>query len=315
MNGKVIVTIAILCCSCLGYGQEVSRVVIGGRRCSSVADLSQVSPWPRISGPPKLGASDRPIPWDRERGLLLDVFAVIKQDWPGALSENAYDLRLNVHHYEDLIRKAVQSGGYANLLLADALRKLSDSLLVQYIVAYPYEYAVVGELLESDRTRLLDSPAVKELIADDLKVAPPADGWHLSARWEDWDLLFRKSGLSMSQEMDRVVWGEGFKGLSVSKFVGQRDVPGLLITIRLTEKVERYALPGLVAFLRLGGKLEDLTTGDPTRFLMVMGRQVEKFSFRPMGLTVLSAGDLAVLVKLFGPYTHKPVPFGRIIIE
>jgi hypothetical protein len=224
---------------------------------------------------------------------------------------SANELQVKVQQYEDLIRTIAASAGYGNALLADCLRRLSLTLTVEFALAHPAENEAVSALLKQDRVSLLDCEAVQGLLAEDLKLVPPAGGWRLSQNREELELVFRSNGSTYSREMRRV-----FLGLPTNAaLMNRRDVYALLLRLIETETVERVHLPGLIEFRRLGGRLEDLQPNDVGPYWRVMEHDMRRFQFAPMGINMLRQEHLGEIIEDFDPLGKKLNTFTRRALE
>jgi hypothetical protein len=192
------------------------------------------------------GSSSRADEWRQESGFLAEALETVKQSWTGELAASPSDLRLRVGQYEDLLRNVALSGGYGNLVLADCLRRLSLTLLTDYLLTYPTEHEAVTSILAMDRVRLLDSPAVRNLLGDELKFQPPAGQSRLSEKREDLDLAFRKDGSTYRKEIGRMLLSRP----TISHLTTRPDVSGLLLRLIEDEAEERVILAGFAEFLK-----------------------------------------------------------------
>jgi len=161
--------------------QEPARATQDQARKMSISSMGRGASWPHIGAPPSPGShASRAEQWRAESASFHEAFGVIKGSWTGEAVDTPSELRSKVGQYEDLIRTVTDSGGYGNVVLADTLRRLSSGLLGRYVTSHPSDYAVVGEILETNRIRLLDSPAVGGMLMEELELAPPSGKWHLS---------------------------------------------------------------------------------------------------------------------------------------
>jgi hypothetical protein len=154
-------------------GQEPTRTPPNQARPTSLSDIGHSSAWPHIGSPPsEKSPASRVEAWGRESASYTEALDSIRHSWTGA-AQSEGDLRFQVQQYEDQIRTVTESGGYGNLLLADILRRLSDSLLAYYAVTHPQDSKVARELLEKERTSLLDCPAAGDMVTEELNIRPP----------------------------------------------------------------------------------------------------------------------------------------------
>jgi len=104
--------------------------------------------WPHIGSPPaEAGPSPRAAEWRQEAAKFAQSFEAIKQSWSGEEVLSAGDLQFRVQQYEDLVQTISGSRGYGNVLLADCLRRLSLTLLIEYALAHPSENEAIAEIL------------------------------------------------------------------------------------------------------------------------------------------------------------------------
>jgi hypothetical protein len=289
------------------WAQEAAR--------ATPESLSQINhlPWPHIGAPPPDGAPQADLDrWRRESATFAEAFDAIKGSWTGDEVRTADDLRARVWQYEDLVRSVAGSGGYGNALLADCLRRLSLTLLVEYELGHPTENQVVGELLRSGRANLLDSAAVEGLLSEEFKLTPPLGGWKLVENRAQLDSIYRSQGTTYLRSTERML----LVPPTTSALMKQRDVCTLLFRMIATEGVERVNLPGLVEFHKLGGRPEDLANpNDTSAYLRLMGREMYRFKFPPLGITALSPTALVVLQEQFDPHGKVVKAFTRLALE
>lgn len=277
--------------------------------------LSQVNrlPWPHIGSPPPGGAPQADVErWRGESATFAEAFEAVKGSWTGDDVRLADELRARVGQYEDLLRSVASSAGYGNALLADSLRRLSLTLLVEYELRHPTENHVAGEILKLDRVSLLDSAAVAGLLSEEFKLAPPLGGWKLVENRAQLDSIFRSQGTTINRASDRMLFGLP----TTSAMVNQRDVYALLFRMIDTEGVERVNLPGLVEFHKRGGRPEDLANpNDTSAYMRLMGQERYRFKFAPLGITALSPTALVVLQEQFGPHGKDLKGFTKLALE
>lgn len=143
------------------------------------ATLSQINrlPWPHIGSPPPEGAPPAEVDqWRREAVPLREAVEGIKASWTEDELVSAGELRVRVRQYEDLLTTASGVPGYGNALIADCLRRLSLTLMVNFALAHPAESDVIREMLKSDRVDLLDCAAFHGMLSENLKLAAPLAG-------------------------------------------------------------------------------------------------------------------------------------------
>jgi hypothetical protein len=307
MTAKSVIVAAITVLLCAAWAQQ-SRPV-------APLSLSQINrlPWPHIGAPPPKGAPQADVDrWRGESATFAETFEAIKGSWTDDEVRTADELRARVRQYEDLLRSVASSAGYGNALLADSLRRLSLTLLVEYELGHPAENRVVGEILNLDRVSLLDSAAVEGLLSEEFKLAPPLGGWKLVENRAQLDSIFRSQGTTTNRAGDRMLFGLP----TTSAMVNQRDVYALLFRMIDTEGVERVNLPGLVEFHKRGGRPEDLANpNDTSAYLRVMGREEYRFKFAPLGITALSPTALVVLQEQFDPHGKVVKGFTKLALE
>jgi len=278
------------------------------------ATLTQINhlPWPRIGSPPAEGG--RPADasqWRQEAAAFGHAFEAIRGSWTGEEVMSIADLRGRVRQYEDLIATVTGSPGYGNALLADCLRRLSLTLMVEYALGHPAENDAIGELLRTDRVRLLDCDTVQGMLSEELKIDRPPGGWRIVESRQQFDSLFQGGGTTYGKEMRRVFWAVP----GTSALINKRDVYALLIRIVETETLERVELSGLIEFRRLGGRLEDLDGNDVRPFLRVMEHDRRRFQFLPAGINMLRQEHLGQLRDEFDPQGKKVNGFTKRALE
>jgi hypothetical protein len=272
----------------------------------ALAELIRVSPWPHIGSPPaETGTGE----WQQGGRLLAEAIETLKQSWTGEVAATPQDLRSQVGQYEGLLKTVTVSGGYGNLILADCLRRLSITLLTDYLLTHPAEHDVVAEILASDRVRLLDSPALRDTLSDELKLQPLTGQWRLSEKRADLEAVFSADGSTYQNELGRMLLGRP----TVSKMMAKRDVKGLLIRLVEDESTDRVSLAGFAEFLNQGGRLEDVHLDNIRPFLDVMEKEQRRFQFPSMGINMLRVEQLDLLLQNFNRRGGRAAPFAVII--
>jgi hypothetical protein len=290
-------------------GQEPARTPISRPQGPSLSDIGGAMPWHHIGAPlsPE-SAAPRVAQWQAEVAYFREAFEAIRQTWTGEAVDSPGELRSKVGRYEDLVRTVTDSGGYGNLLLADTLRRLSVGLLVRYVMAHPSDYAVVGEILETNRVRLLDCAAVGNMLTEELKLAPPSGQWHLSESQKELELIFIADGSSLHEAgLGMLVGGPG-----PSSLIAKRDITALLSRLMATESTERMVLAGFLEFLKQGGTVADLGS-----FEHIMAKEKSRFQFPPLGVSdaTIRVGYIAALLKAYQPWEGRAVPFSALVGE
>jgi hypothetical protein len=276
----------------------------------SLAQLNR-SPWPHIGSPaaaPALaGQTEAPA---EETRKFAETFAAIKGSWTGEeiLSQN--DLEFKVRQYEDLLATVTHSAGYGNVLLADCLRRLSQTMLIEYALGHPAESEALAAMLRR-RGRLLDSPVVASMLAEELKLDPPNNTWHLVDSREEIETVFQATGSPLRQENRRLLFGLP----NTADLMKQRDLPGLLLRVIESDSIECVHLPGLIEFQRLGGRLENLRPNSVQPYLSVMEHEMRQFQFAPIGINMLRQEHLTSLQVGFDPHGRKLNRFTRLALE
>jgi hypothetical protein len=233
----------------------------------------------------------------------------LKRSWTGEAPANPSDLRLRVGEYEDLLKIAMSSGGYGNLVLADCLRRLSITLLSDYLLARPAEHSVVAGILAARRVRLLDASALREMLTEELNLQPLDGQWRLSEKKGDLEEVFGASGSTYRDAIGRMLLGRP----TVSSMMTRRDINGLLIRLMEDESAERVSLAGFAEFLNQGGRFEDIRLDDVRPFLQVMEKERRRFQFPPMGINMLRVEQLDLMLRSFQARGGKAAPFAAVI--
>jgi hypothetical protein len=169
----------------------------------------------------------------------------------------------------------------------------------------------VEEIMKSGRVSLLDSDAVQGVLSEEFKLTPPQGGWKLVENRPQLDSVFRSQGTTINRTGDRMLFGLP----TTSAIIKQRDVHGLLFRMIDTEGVERVDLPGLVEFHKLGGRPGDLNANDTSAYLRLMGHNMYRFKFPPLGITALTPMRLIVLQQHFDPRGKVAGGFTRLALE
>jgi hypothetical protein len=107
---------------------------------------------------------------------------------------------------------------------SQASRRLSVGPLARYLTTHTSDYALVGEILETNRVRLLDCPAVGEMLMEELNLAPPSGQWHLSDSPKELRLISITEGSNLRDLGLGIV--TGWPGPST--LIAKRNVSGLL---------------------------------------------------------------------------------------
>lgn len=232
-----------------------------------------------------------------------DALAALRRSWNGEIPKTIADLRFQVGRYEDMVLTATSAGGYGNLALADAARRLSLVSISYFIVLHPEYYLEVAQILGDRRIRLLDCPATTDMIADELEISPPSGGWHLSQNRSQLESLLHSNGSSVSREAGRLLVSPP----GPEKLMTQRDVNFLLIRLTYDEELETSTLRCFMEFLRRGG--------DPSvagSFQRVIDTQHERFPFPSTGVTGPWV-EVGALIDRAQKWNGRPIPFSLVV--
>jgi hypothetical protein len=290
----------------MACGQDAPVAVSDSQSLAALHEIGRGVPWSRIGSPPSQQAvASRAGRWRQESAAFNKAFSLLKQSWTVEAVESPGDLRSRVRQYEDLIRTVTDAGGYGNLVLADAARRLSLGLLGHYAVMHPTEYLAIGELLPDVRIRLLDCHATSDMIAAELGLAAPSGSWHLSEGKEELALIFGRDGSSFHSAFGSALLG------TPSKLMGTRDVSALLYRLTESEMLARCGLPALVEFLKRGGTLANVLKS----FNMVMADQGTKFAFPPFGEQRIYGDSIYMLVNAVRKENGNALPFRGLVGE
>jgi hypothetical protein len=159
-------------------------------------DLSHLNGWQHLGSPPQPRSSPLRIEqWHRDGAQIRGALRSLRAGWSEELPQSSSEFRARVWQLEDVSRSVSDAGGYGNLLLAEAARRLSLALVAGYAVRHGADHEVVGDLLStSRRVRLLDCPAVSEMLKDELELTPPSGGWRLSESWDHLKVVLAADG-------------------------------------------------------------------------------------------------------------------------
>ena len=269
-------------------------------------------PWSHIGSPPSdANAVPHRDEWPREAARFVHAFESIKRSWTVGKPVSISDLRFGIQQYEDLVKTIADTSGYGNLILADCARRLSITLIIEYVLSHPSEVRAVSEMVNHDRARLLDSAAVGNTLAEELKLAPPSGSWHLLESTEEMDLVFRATGSSLAEQSGRLVLGTP----STAALIRRRDLAGVMLRLLESDAFECVHLPGLLEFRKLGGRPEDLDPGDVRKYLRVMERDMRRFQFPLLGINMLRLEHLIGITQGFDPSGNKVNTFTRRALE
>jgi len=298
---------SILICR-MAFCQDAPVAFSDSQSLAALHEIGHGVPWSRIGSPPSQQAlASRAGQWRQESAAYNKAFSLLKQTWTVEAVESPGDLRYRVRQYEDLIQTVTDAGGYGNLVLADAARRLSLGLLGHYAVTHPSEYAAIGELLADVRIRLLDCRATSDMIADELGLAAPSGSWRLSEGKEGLALIFGHDGSS-----SRSVGGRSLVGLlSPSKLMAKRDVSALLYRMAESDMHACCILPALVEFLKRGGKLANVLES----FGNVMEDQGTRFAFPPFGERRIFGDNIYMFVNAVRKENGKALSFRSLVGE
>jgi hypothetical protein len=305
MTKAFIRTLIVGSLACQTNGQEAKQSP--AKPPQSIYDISHGSGWPHIGAPPPKGsAKARTDRWDREDATFTGALDALKRSWSGELPTNAADLRLQVGQFEDVVRAVTASGGFGNLVLADTARRLDLVLLSHYAVMHPSEHAIVADILNDHRVRLLDCSATGDMIMEELNLAPPSGRWRLSEQRNDLQFILHSNGSDFNREVDRTLLFPPGPGT----IMAGRDVNFLMYRLAVDEETELSVLACFMEFLKRGGELDD--TGDRS-FVHVFNIYKEKFPFAPTGITGVPWSRVSALIGRARKWDGKPIPFSFVV--
>lgn len=266
------------------------------------------TPWPHLGGPP---AADQATQREssQEAAKLAQALDSIKGSWTKREPLSTDELQFRVQQYEDLIGTIAQSSGYGNVLLADCLRRLSLTLMIEYALAHPDDSNTLAEMIKG-RIHLLDSQVVAATLAEELKLNPPSGGWRLTEDRAQMELVFRAAGTNYREQSGRV-----FALPSNSTLLKRHDFPGVLVRVIESDVFECVHLPGLIEFHKLGGRLESLRAESVQPYVTVMEGEMRRFQFPPVGINMVRQEHLVGLLEIFDPRGQRINGFTRLALE
>jgi hypothetical protein len=244
--------------------------------------------WPQAPtayGIQNLPAAEREAALESSR-LVVSLHDKIKKDFAG--SEKLADL---ANTYTIIAATLQKAGGYNNLLLADAIRRLVIFRISESIAASGKEITSAQAIVDRLRIPHVDVRAQFELLAG-----------------EDRSLDERRAAIDKISPSDSVfvaLQTLGFDPASLATaaqnfrhLVAEPSIPVLTIRMAGTELLGTVGVKGLAAFLQKGGKYEELNPADVRAFQTRMGGAENTFQCPALNVRHLRVGDILSLLDL-----------------
>lgn len=268
-------------------------------RINNITEIGRTSVWPHLGAPPSPGSpSARKEAFQREFASYSAALDAIRLSWTG-VADSVDDLRIRITQYEDLIRTLTESGGYGNIVLADTTRRLSNALIAYFAVAHPTQNDAARALAELNTVQLLDSPALSEMLDEEIGASETRGGWRLSERG-GFESALKQAGSNLNNEAGRSLIGTA----THPPLMARRDIGSLLWMVAGDEVDHCMTIPTLLEFERLGGTPEDLREWNT-----IMQHPPRIYSFPVLGeqggLSAIS--HVAALVRWAAKIKGQPV--------
>lgn len=204
----------------------------------------------------------------------------------------------------------VRGDGYANLLAADSLARLSIFELTRLVVAEKIRPPEASRLIESMEIAKLSTRKVLEKMLPDEQSAllkPPAGGKPEKQTYLFAD--FAKLGLNVG---DVIVWG-GHGELKTAVLAGSPSVPKLVWRLAETQSLLAVRLPGLIAFQEKGAPLSALDSSNTSAFKALLGKDVlQKCRYPSLGMNALSVSDIQYMLDLANDQKSQEVFMSQV---
>ena len=197
--------------------------------------------------------------------------------------------RDEISAYLALSKQLRNSGGYANLVLGDSLRRLAICHAVRYLIES--RDVAPWKAIPDMRQIWIAKEPIRALIAEedrtlDLSALDAASDTELLDR--SFAILGANAATITSQ----------LSSTTASTLLDNASLVLLIQRLSVTDFISAVSLPGLVEFLSRGGMLEQLRTDDVRPFLSIMNGDEKRYFYAPLGVDHLYVEHLLGLVEL-----------------
>lgn len=253
---------------------EQWAVYLATHRIPEIADRMSSPDWPRLS-------SRNP----EDRKLALALLQKLREEHAGRLQDVSDE---GIRRSREVSAKFRSAGGYLNAVLGDAVFRIAVADLATLAVREPLRAKEVESYLKT-----LGSPWTPEEVDRLLREFIGAGAASEIMKGKDDEFMLRLSRRFGGREP----WGAEARS---SALIAEELPADLVYRMMETDYVATCALPGMVTYLSRGGRLDELTDRDRSRFDKVMGAESVGFSFMKLGMAGLTGGDVMSLAKDFG---------------
>ncbi len=247
------------------------------------------SKWPNLVSIYNQSFKESEQPWV---DLAVNLVGLLREDFFKLQTEQEFfDAGQNYLKIEFALR---DSGGYTNLVVANAFAIMAKVSLTRSLVEDPEKAAVIIKLLRS-RNKNSSSSARNFLInylEDDQILRNHKEV--IEALKDDLNLI--EIGNELGNAIPEIKAQNNIPKTTI-EMIRRPSVLRLLAETSLSEMGLSVLLPGLADFFERGGEESDLDPGDVRKFSAIMGDSIDTYVFPMFGMRYLDVGRLLFLIK------------------
>jgi hypothetical protein len=212
--------------------------------------------------------------------------------------------------YRSIRSMLKQSGGYSNLVLADAAYRMTLFELCRSVILYPDRWPEFAQSLSAVRQVSFDTVEIGSMIDEEVKRTGTAEKLSSVSSTKLFETSLQLSGTSL----EAIGADHNHRSPTTSALLERRSLGSLLFRLAGADELAEFGLPGLIGFLRKGGNFIDLETSRMEPFTRIMGSSWLNYRFDLLGERGLYPDYLLLLVKTYKATDALPV-FYRWAIE
>jgi hypothetical protein len=244
--------------------------------------------WPNAASSHRIqsmSAKERALA-ERAVVLVKALHAKVRENF----ERSGADSGATIETYTEIANALDRAGGYSNILLADALRRLAIFRVSDWLIKGSQPLPRVQEMVNRLTASRVDLRSLLERLASEDRL--------LNENRE------RLETISPSQNIFAVAEAIGFDRsalMTASDFSELLENPsalGLAMRLAGTELLSAVSLQGLLAFLQRGGTYQELDPADVTAFQKRMGGSEKLFRSTPLGVRYLSVSHPRSLFEI-----------------
>jgi hypothetical protein len=277
-------------------GQTIEQIAFW-KKTVSEKPLTQIAnamsnttgvPWPIASSAYRvqaMPAAQRPLAQEAT-SLVKALHGKVREDFEGSSSDR--DAMLEA--YLGMVASLDKAGGYSNMLLADAIRKLVIFRVSEWLTKGVQPVAKAETVMDRLNVPVVNLRAVLERLIPEDAV--------LSEHREQVEKLTPEQNIFAAAEAIGSDWMTLTSAHGFTELIEKPSALALTMRMAQTELLATVSIRGLIAFLKKGGTYQELNPADITAFQKRMAGSEKSFRYLPLGVRYLSVSHPRSLFEL-----------------